>query len=337
MRSASREDGCVGEDLGVGRGGGRWKSLKRWAAFSKRLVKSGCPVIAIVPYAPHRRLGLQRHGLTVVYWGTKTPSGTKTSVREFARALSAAALLDRALVRETRVKLFPEADAGLEAQFLLSEYVAVSNASIVTLYQHLVRELRAELTANHGERRRVLTFLSEYRRRVPTNPMVELEEELVAASLEGETKRVEAAIGTLIRTLIENDTNTLLARRAAAVCNEMSERFEELSLSRQLRFAAEVRLGITRGTYDASSKEYVSLLPSDTDLGVRWKQGNLVTSDSVRSDDSTIRVPATVPRHLMVGRPNQRLKPVQVWPGREDLSRLHRPGQRIEAVIPCLH
>ncbi len=304
-------------------------SANEWADFLKRLVKSSCRVIVVSPYGEDWLSKLDHKGVSIVHWGTKHHSNTKVSAKDFARLLSPAALLDMAFIREARIKLFPEASPGLEADLLFSWMVAVFNSRVVSFRQEMVRELRDELMLKPSELKKALDFLKEYREKNDTQPQlperIAFEEQLVTDALTQNTLSVEQAFARLIRSLIEDDMNPKLARWAIAVADELPQSVSDAPLYRELQLAAQLRLGIISENFNTPHRENASvgncswLLPTDVKLGIRREKGKLVITDSPRDKDVIMRVPGTVPRHLIVAPIGKPRIAVQIWPERPDV------------------
>ena len=92
------------------------------------------------------------------------PAGnSKEQVRLLARSLSIASQIDPALLREARRFHLPNSDAGLEADFLFSALVSVSNPRAIALRKEILLDLRAELVNEPAELERASVFLRDYR------------------------------------------------------------------------------------------------------------------------------------------------------------------------------
>ena len=319
-------------DLGVTRPFGyQHVSANEWAGFLKRLVGSGCRVLVVSPYDEDRLGKLHYEGVSIVHWATKHHSNTTVSVQDFARLLSPAALLDMAFIREARIKLFPEASPGLEADLLFSWLIAVFNSRVVSFRQETVRALREELKSKPFELEKALDFLKKYRAgeneqsrfRLPER--VIFEEQLVTDALTENKASVEQALERIIRSLVDDDMNPKLARWAIAVAEELPASVTDAPSYRDLKLAAQLRLGIISQDFHAPDRDNTSdgnrswLLPKEVKLGIRRENGKLIISDSLKGAERSINVPGTVPRHLVVEKEKERVS-VQIWPGQPDVS-----------------
>ena len=316
-------------DLGVTRAFGYQNvSSNEWARFLKRLVRTGCRVIVVSPYGQDRLRKLHLQRVSIVDWGTKHHSNTKVSVQDFARLLSPAALLDMALIREARIKFFPGSSPGLEADLLFSWLVAVFNSRVVSFRQETVRELREELMSKPSELEKALEFLKTYRGKDDSQPQIPeriaFEEQLVTDALMENITSVEQAFARMIRSLVEDDMNPKLARWAIAVADELPGSVTDAPLYPELRVAAQLRLGIISEDFYAPDRVNASdgnrswLLPKEVKLGIRRENGKLVISDSLEGAKTSINVPGTVPRYLIVEKKTERVS-VQIWPGQPDV------------------
>jgi len=319
-------------DLGVTRPFGYQNvSANEWAGFLKRLLGSGCRVLVVSPYDEDRLGKLHHEGISIVHWGTTYHSKTHVSVQDFARLLSPAALLDTAFIREARIKLFPGSSPGLEADLLFSWMVAVFNSRVVSFRQETVRALREELQSNPSELEKALDFLKKYRAgeneqsrfRLPER--VIFEEQLVTDALTENKASVEQALERIIRSLVDDDMNPKLARWAIAVAEELPASVTDAPSYRDLKLAAQLRLGIISQDFHAPDRDNTSdgnrswLLPKEVRLGIRLENGKLIISDSLKGAERSINVPGTVPRHLVVEKEKERVS-VQIWPGQPDVT-----------------
>jgi len=316
-------------DLGVTRPFGYQNvSSNEWASFLKRLVRTGCRVIVVSPYGRDRQSKLHYKGVSIVDWGIKHHLNTKVSVQDFARLLSPAALLDMAFIREARIKFFPEASPGLEADLLFSWQVAVFNSRVVSFRQETVRELREELMSKPSELEKSLNFLKKYRGKDDSQSQlpekIAFEEQLVTDALTENIASVQQAFARMIRSLIEDDMNPKLARWAIAVAEELPASVTDAPSYRDLKLAAQLRLGIISQDFHAPDRDNTSdgnrswLLPKEVKLGIRRENGKLIISDSLEGAKTSINVPGTVPRYLIVEKKTERVS-VQIWPGQPDV------------------
>ncbi|MET0646665.1 MAG: DUF4062 domain-containing protein [Pyrinomonadaceae bacterium] len=306
-------------DFGIGRPRGFRRASRRVRdAFLRRLTAAGCNVVALVPYAPHRWPRVQQEAVKLKYWGALKPRDAQTDVRDFARPLAAAATLDTALIREARLKYFPDADAGLEADLLFSRLVGVANARVVTLRDDVLRELRDELAARPPEYEKAVRFLADYREHSGAAGHLRFEEGLVAALLSGSTQEFHSFVGGMLRALIEEGDNPGMARRAVSLVNGLPPQAREHTLCQQLQSAASLRLGIAPLDFEGTLTEHDWLLPEYADVEVGWAGGSLFLRDPPATNGIRISIPATVPRHVLLkpaaGPPTQ----AQVWPERGD-------------------
>jgi hypothetical protein len=246
-------------DLGIGKPPMKPRvTPNQWLSFAQSAVARGVRLVALVPYAPDRWPRRLRKWVKIVHWhyGRWRPNGSpKERVRLLGRTLSIASQIDPALLREARRRFFPGADAGLEADFLFSTLVSVSNPRVIALRKEIVLELRAELASQPAELQRLFDFLREYRSQASADLRISFEEEMVFHGLRrsrGDRARIRESIARLVRSLVESQDDPSLARWVLSSLSELPGWIRELDMAGYLRTAAELRLGFKA----ISQKEY---------------------------------------------------------------------------------
>jgi tetratricopeptide (TPR) repeat protein len=307
-------------DLGIGQPRDCWRASRQdWNRFMRKMASAGCRVVGLLPYGRYRWPQLQPGPSRTAYWGTNKVDGIRVRVRDFARMLSVASVLDGALIRAARRALFPTADAGTEADLLFSRFIAVSNARVVTFRDEMLRELRSELAERPEELEKALDFLFDYRAASTRSELLAWEEKIIAASIRGAMEEFDQGVARVVRTVLDHGAEPRLARWAAGMVNGLPPRAADRTLSRQLRLGSTLRLGILPAEERFAIDE-AWLLPDDATIGVSWSDGDLILRDPPLEGDATIDVPGTVPRHVHLRAAAGESTRVQVWPGQRGYS-----------------
>lgn len=126
-------------------------------------------------------------------------------VYALAFALAPAAKIDIPLLRAARLAFLGESSPSLEAAFWWSDLIGTRGEVAVTLDAEVARELRARLRKMAAEERALRIDLVR-RMHQAASPLVRLEEEIVALTVEGKeaaSQRVQEALEHALKTLLE--------------------------------------------------------------------------------------------------------------------------------------
>lgn len=321
-------------DLGIARPRGLPRCPPdHWIALAKQLARSGCRLVALVPYGPRRWPASLLPWMEIVHWhDAKGSSGAadRERLRTFARLLSVAASLEPAMVRAARRHFFPEADGGLEGDFTFSTLVATANPAVITLRDDVLEGARTALAEDPQERERAQNFLAAYREHQPATPMLAFEEELVGGVVAQERGAVEENLQRVLRTMVERSDETDLTRWAAACMPTLPAWARDNGPGRDVSAASAARLGggADGATVESPNGGAAWWLPPPVQLGLSWTGEKLVLRDPPSARDQAIAVPGTRPRVLFEGSPQARRVLAEVHPGHSvEVSLDHFPAQ----------
>lgn len=324
-------------DLGVGRAmlSSDAASEAEWISFAHETREAGCHMVCFIPYGRTSWPRTLRREMALVYWGIQTPQATAENGRlqhrrvepderdprlralyrrnpeavELAKLLSLAARIEPELLRATRLRFLPHADAGTEADLWFSGLVQCKSSMALLLIPNIARQLREELLANDGERlERFWKFLQKYRADTGASNAIRLEEHISYIILHGreETQsEVETELRRALKALVNGGTKRSgLARWALSAIPLLPERARALPAAKQLLLASKLRLSgraIPVKEISDSLKEVHWLLPSELPgkvVGIQLLEDGLEISDEPLPSMHRITVPETNPRVL---------------------------------------
>jgi RNA polymerase sigma factor (sigma-70 family) len=216
-------------------------SVGEWLEVCARARHMGTPIIALVPYAPHRWPGALARQMRFIPWDRGTAArraryGTGSTpespaapdgerVLRLAEGLSLAAWIDSALLRKARLVLEPEMEAGVEADLWFSDLVESSSVKGFVLRGEIASELQKRLAADPERLRAAWSVLKRFH--PYKEPVLVLEERVTRLALEGGQKaerqiaRLLASVSTAARLTPERRTG--LARWAQRAVPRMPQ------------------------------------------------------------------------------------------------------------------
>ena len=261
-------------------------------------------------------------------------------VLDLARVLSLATRIEGALVRRMRLALFPDADAGLEANLWFSDLVEVRDALGIAFVPEIRDELRRQLALpEHGpaleEAWRIVEAFHQPPGQAGIPPVVASQEAITYHALAtgvGEATgpashayKMQRLLGGWLRSL-DDDSDQALASwlaRALPVLPAAARQSEAA-----MALAARIRASRTRDAVDRVPHPVglpaADALAGGVLAGVRRRTDGLEVTIPPRPDAHELRLPATTPLVLQVHVPTRdgwRQHPVELEPTRSHLVR----------------
>jgi len=147
------------------------RHMQQWEAFGRRLITAGCRPVALTPCPAYRWPAGRLRSWTMLDWerrpeGTRLTSGElEERAQRLLRLLSPAIRVEPGLLRDIRVLLGGDADAGTEADAWSHSSVAGRSAVAATLDSRVANRLREEFAAQEPAelRTRVVERMRQWR------------------------------------------------------------------------------------------------------------------------------------------------------------------------------
>ena len=297
----------------------------RWSDSLKRLAKEFSRVVVVSPYSKKRLPVIRTSNIEIVPWGKNRyacSGDEETVLHDLATMIAPAAYLNRDIIRSARANFYPGCYPGIEADLIFSWRMAVSNPLVLSFRPETQSALREALIKDERLRIMAYDFLYHYRehtRQFILPEWIKFEEELIHHSLNGEREEVDGKVRRLIRSLIEFEEYPRLARWALSVSTALPKEHVSPKEFKELRIAAELRLGVVSKEFEQSGNESSWLLPKATTIGIRQDAGQLRFVDNPALDDIRISVPGTVPRFLKIEGRDGNVQSVRLWKGHDDI------------------
>lgn len=214
--------------------------------------------------------------------------------------MSFAALVDRPLLRQARVRLVPGADAGAEADLWLSPLVKSRSSEGITFTPEVAAVLRARLAADPARKDEAWKLTQQVHEHLP--PTLKLEETVNHLSIdrsEEAARRIDELLSSVLAAMASGGRDGLASWAARALASFPSS-VRTRSTARMLAAGASLRLGVDpRKALGSEMPEWLRFiapaqLPLET-IAVQLAPGVLRVDASKNPSGQHLRLPATRP------------------------------------------
>ena len=226
------------------------------------------------------------------------------AVVRLAEAVSLAVLIDPPLLRRARLKLVPEADAGVEAELWLGPLVRSRGPEGMVLAPEVAEALRERLRRDPERLARARAITGELHAHL--SPAVQLEEEIAWLSVAPEEQapaRIEGLLRSALAALVAGERRGL-AGWAARALSRLPSAVRASPTARMLAAGARLRLGADAGPLRAQGDqtrmpEWTSwVAPADlprVPVRVRLRHDSVELDASPGEMGTVLQLPATEP------------------------------------------
>jgi hypothetical protein len=220
---------------------------------------------------------------------------------ELAEMVSFAALVDRPLLRQARVRFVPEADSGVEADLWLSALVQSRSTDGITFIPEVASVLRERLSAN-PQRRNDAWSITSGERHESMAPTLVLEEQINHLSIDDSdeaARKIDELLASVLAAMSSGGREGLASWAARAMAS-FPTKVRRRDSAKMLAAGASLRLGVDpRQTLGGEMPEWLRFvapphLPVET-VGVQLAPGVLRVDATKSPAGQLMRLPATRP------------------------------------------
>lgn len=295
-------------DFGIGAGASIGRERSRgWTRLAALYRKRGVKLIALVPFCRERWPLKLKRAFRIHRLGRPGLVACTANIDLYRLALylSVAAVVDSALLRHFRLKLFPRSDPGSEIDFLRSEWVASYNTRVIIFHPHWTSYFRSQLAQSSEDLKCATRLLATHRSKDRSWSRVACEEDIVSICLNdlgGNRLNVEKALGRVIRSLFGKMRDASSARWALHLFDTLPETVRNSRAAQLLKAVALAVLGTRHEEYAEvfQGQNIQWTLSASVSIGVKWTGEHIVVREPPAPGDKIIEVPATWPRIVIV-------------------------------------
>jgi small subunit ribosomal protein S1 len=293
--------------LGLGTSG---IEQEAWLKFAQTASCRGVRLIAISPALPaHWAYFDARRYWSFIPWMCHSSTRRISSpddVAQLAALLSVVVNPDPDMVRDARLRFFPNTEPYLESMLIQSRWVAAAFCGRLVMHCDKSGYLRQLLLRSpHLLKQAQILTTSGSGSNVPEYSPVTSAEKLWADALSsdlGADERINAGLAGLIKALHENQDDESFARFAYSVLERLPPNKLDSELGRlaALMVRCGLRQQLDEGSLGLATKHHSWLYPKSTVIGLAWNGRKLFLKDRPRSGDALIELPETPRRHIRI-------------------------------------
>ncbi|HYJ04352.1 MAG TPA: S1 RNA-binding domain-containing protein [Chthoniobacterales bacterium] len=294
----------------LGLGTGRFEK-DEWDVFARNMYRRGVHLVALTPALSSHWSGVDvRRWWKFVPWmppGRRHRLNKDEQLEKLAILFSVITDPDPVLLRQVRLRCFPEVEPYLESRLIESKWVTAAYRNRFLMNHCELPFLQEKLAASPS----LLAEARELsRRRQNTQGLNETDPAAIAEGLwmdalssdSTASQRVHLALARLIKTLHEHPDQQSLARFGYSVLQRLPLSVRKSYLGRLANLLVQTGLQqqLDQESIVAAVEHQSWLYPTSVAVGVAWNGHTLFLRDRPRSGDAIITIPDTPRRQIRV-------------------------------------